>query len=256
LAATPQRDRSTATFNKCIAQLIRLCNKAGVMMALSLDPAPVANRFEAMRHAMVASQLRTNAVNDPRVVEAMARVPRENYLPPEHRSMAYRDTLLPLAGGRRHNSPLATGLLLTEAHVRPEDHVLLVGAVGGYAAALLALLAGSVVALEEEDALVGIAREALAGEAKVEVVQGPLSAGWAAGAPYDLMIVDGAVEELSDALVAQVKPGGRVLTGVIDRGVTRLAVGRRSEGGFGLVDFVDIECTELPGFRRLRTFTF
>jgi protein-L-isoaspartate(D-aspartate) O-methyltransferase len=249
LAATLQRDRSTATFNKCIAQLIRLCNKAGVMMALSVDPAPVeTNRFEAMRHAMVASQLRTNAVNDPRVVEAMARVPRENYLPPEHRSMAYRDTLLPLAGGRRHNSPLATGLLLTEAHVRAEDHVLLVGAAGGYAAALLALLAGSVVALEEEDVL--------AGEAKVEVVQGPLNAGWAAGAPYDLMIVDGAVEELSEALVAQVKPGGRVLTGVIDRGVTRLAVGRRSEGGFGLVDFVDIECNELPGFRRLRTFTF
>lgn len=226
-------------------------------MALSVDPAPVeAERFEAMRQAMVASQLRTNAVNDPRVVEAMARTPRENFLPAEQKGLAYRDTLLPLPGGRRHNSPLATGRLLTEAHVRPEDHVLLIGAAGGYAAALLAQLAGSVVALEQEDALVALARTALAGEAKVELVQGPLETGWAAGAPYDLLIVDGAVEQLPDALIAQVKPGGRVVTGVIDRGVTRLAAGRRTEGGFGLLDFLDVECTELPGFRRLRTFTF
>jgi protein-L-isoaspartate(D-aspartate) O-methyltransferase len=227
------------------------------MMALSVDPAPVeASRFEAMRHAMVASQLRTNAVNDPRVVEAMAQVPREEFLPPEHRSIAYRDTLLPLAGGRRHNSPLATGRLLTEARIQPSDHVLLIGAAGGYAAAVLARLAQSVVAVEEEDALVALARAALAREPKVQVVQGPLAAGHSAGAPYDLLIVDGAAEELSDALVAQVKPGGRVLTGVVDRGVTRLAAGRRTEGGFGLVDFMDIECAELPGFRRLRTFTF
>jgi protein-L-isoaspartate(D-aspartate) O-methyltransferase len=227
------------------------------MMTLMVDPAPVeAERFEAMRHAMVASQLRTSAVNDARVVEAMARVPREEYLPPEHRSMAYRDSLLPLVGGRRHNSPLVIGRLLTEAHVRPDDHVLLVGAAGGYAAALLALLAKSVVALEQEDALVALARAALAAETAVEVVQGPLDAGWAAGAPYDLILVDGAVEQLPDALIAQLKPGGRVLTGLVDRGVTRLAAGTRSEGGFGLVDFMDIECAELPGFRRLRTFTF
>ncbi|TGX56334.1 protein-L-isoaspartate O-methyltransferase [Sphingomonas gei] len=226
------------------------------MMTLSVDPAPVeATRFEVMRHAMVASQLRTNAVNDARVVEAMARVPREDYLPAEHRALAYRDGLLPLVGGRRHNSPLVIGRLLTEAHVQPGDHVLLVGAAGGYAAALLALLARSVVALEQ-DALVALARAALAAEATVEVVQGPLDAGWATGAPYDLILVDGAVEQLPDALVAQLKPGGRVLTGLVDRGVTRLAAGTRSEGGFGLVDFMDIECAELPGFRRLRTFTF
>lgn len=226
-------------------------------MTLTVDPAPVeASRFEAMRHAMVASQLRTNAVNDSRVVEAMARTPRETYLPPEQQGLAYRDTLLPLVGGRQHNSPLATGRLLTEAHVSPQDHVLLVGAAGGYAAALLAQLARSVVALEQEESLVAIARGALAGESNVQVVQGQLDAGWAEGGPYDLLIVDGAVEQLSDALIAQVKPGGRVLTGVIDRGVTRLASGIRTEGGFGLIDFADIECTQLPGFRRLRTFTF
>ncbi|WP_404339123.1 protein-L-isoaspartate O-methyltransferase [Sphingomonas sp. MMS12-HWE2-04] len=227
------------------------------MMALSVNSAPVeATRFEAMRHAMVASQLRTNAVNDPRVVEVMARVPREAFLPPEHRAIAYRDTLLPLIGGRQHNSPLATGRLITEAQLRAEDRVLLVGAAGGYTAAVLAPLVQSVVALEEEESLLAIARGALAGEPKVELVQGPLAAGWAQGGPYDLIVVDGAAEELPAALVDQLRPDGRIVSGVFDRGVTRLASGRRTQGGFGLVDFADIECAELPGFRRLRTFTF
>ena len=226
-------------------------------MALSVDPAPVeADRFEAMRHAMVASQLRTNAVNDARVVEAMAKVPREDFLPAEHRAIAYRDTLLPLGNGRKHNSPLATGRLLTEARVRAGEHVLLVGAAGGYAAALLGRLAGSVVALEEDSALAAIARGALAGQGNVELVEGPLAQGWAKKGPYDLIVIDGAVEQVPDQLVAQIKPGGRAVSGVVDRGVTRLASGRRTPGGFGLVDFQDIECAVLPGFVRLRTFQF
>lgn len=226
-------------------------------MALTVDSAPTeANRFEAMRHAMVASQLRTNAVNDPRVVEAMARVAREDFLPEAHRAIAYRDTLLPLAGGRRHNSPLVIGRLLTAAEIRPTDNVLLIGAAGGYAAALLASLARTVVAVEEEPSLAALARTALAPYANVEPVEGPLAAGYPAEAPYDLLVVDGAVEELPVALVEQLAPGGRAVTGVVDRGVTRLAMGRRTEGGFGLTDFADIECAVLPGFERLRTFQF
>lgn len=226
-------------------------------MTLSVDPAPIeAERFDAMRHAMVASQLRTNAVNDVRVVEAMARVPREAYLPEAHRAIAYRDTLLPLGNGRRQNSPLATGRLITEAQVQGSDHVLLIGAAGGYTAAVLAELAGSVVALEEDPALAALARETLAGKPKVMVAEGPLTAGWAAAAPYDVLILDGAVEQLPDALVSQVRPGGRVVTGLVDRGVTRLAAGRRTEGGFGLIDFLDLECAILPGFGRPKTFQF
>ncbi|WP_307119220.1 protein-L-isoaspartate O-methyltransferase family protein [Sphingomonas kyeonggiensis] len=227
------------------------------MMALTVDSAPAeANRFETMRHAMVASQLRTNAVNDTRVVEAMARVPREDFLPEAHRAIAYRDTLLPLAGGRSHNLPLATGRLLTAADVRPTDKVLLIGAAGGYAAALLAGLANAVVALEEEPTLAALSRTTLAPYANVEPVEGPLAAGHAPEGPYDLIVVDGAVEELPTTLLDQLKPEGRVVTGIVDRGVTRLASGRRTEGGFGLADFADIECAILPGFERLRTFQF
>lgn len=223
---------------------------------MALDPAPVETDREAMRHAMVASQLRTNAVSDTRLIEAMARIPRENFLPPAHRAIAYRDALLPLGNGRSHNSPLATARLLTAAAVRPGDHVLLIGAAGGYAAALLSALGASVVALEEDRSLLAVARAALAGDARVELAEGPLNAGWAAGGPYDLLVIDGAVEQIPEALIAQLKPGGRAVSGVADRGITRLASGSRSEGGFGMMDFLDIECAVLPGFVRLRTFQF
>jgi len=95
-------------------------------------------RFEAMRHAMVASQLRTNAVSDQRIVAVMARVPREAFLPADVRGIAYRDTALPLGRGRFQNVPIATGRLLTEAYLLPTDRVLLIGAAGGYTAAVLA----------------------------------------------------------------------------------------------------------------------
>lgn len=226
-------------------------------MTLSVDPTPVeAGRFDAMRNAMVASQLRTNAVNDPRVVEAMRDVAREDYLPEDQRAVAYRDTLLPLNGGRRHNSPLATGRLITEARVGAADTVLLIGAAGGYAAAVLGRLAASVTAVEEDESLVRLAKSALAGQGNVTVVQGPLAAGSAENGPYDVLIIDGAVEHVPDALVAQLRPGARVTAGIADRGVTRLASGRRTDGGFGLIDFLDTECAMLPGFAAPKTFKF
>lgn len=226
-------------------------------MTLLVDPAPLeANRFEKMRHSMVVSQLRTNAVDDVRVVAAMGQVARENFVPEQHRATAYRDAVLPFGDGRAQNLPLATGRLLTEAAIHPSDHVLLVGAAGGYTAAVLAQLAGSVVALEEREDLVAIARTALASLSKVELVQGPLAAGWADGGVYDVIVIDGAVEEVPEAIASQLKPGGRLVSGLVDRGVTRLAIGRRSEGGFAMVDFLDLECAVLPGFARARTFQF
>jgi protein-L-isoaspartate(D-aspartate) O-methyltransferase len=214
------------------------------------------DRYHAMRHAMVASQLRTNAVSDPRVVAAMAEVPREAFVPGEVAALAYRDTAVPLTHGRAQNVPIATGKLLTAATLAATDRVLLIGAAGGYTAAVLAELVASVVAVEVDPVLAAIARTTLAGYPSVTLVEGPLGAGHAAGAPYDVLVVDGAVEQLPDALVAQVKVGGRVVAGLADRGITRLAYGRRSEGGFALLPFADIDCVVLPGFSRPRSFTF
>ncbi|MET3762561.1 protein-L-isoaspartate O-methyltransferase [Sphingomonas sp. UYEF23] len=210
----------------------------------------------AMRHAMVASQLRTNAVSDARVVAAMDSVPREAFVPADAQAIAYRDTAVPLGHGRAQNVPIATGRLLTQAELRATDRVLLVGAAGGYTAAVLSHLVDSVVALECEPALAAAARTALADATNVTVVEGPLEAGHAAGAPYDVLVIDGAVEAVSDALVAQVAIGGRVVTGIADRGVTRLTSGRKTAGGFALLDFADIDCVPLPGFSRPRSFTF
>lgn len=212
--------------------------------------------FETMRRAMVASQLRTSAVNDARVVAAMGRVQRETFLPEAVRRYAYRDGTVPLGEGRALNPPIATGRLLTEIGVGPEDRVLLIGAATGYTAAVLAELAGSVVAVEEDTTLAAAARGALADYPTVTVVEGPLTAGAPDGGPYDLLIVDGAVEHLPEALVAQLRPGGRIATGLCDRGVTRLATGSRSAGGSGLTDFADVECVTLPGFEKPRVFTF
>jgi protein-L-isoaspartate(D-aspartate) O-methyltransferase len=210
----------------------------------------------AMRHAMVASQLRTNAVSDARVVAAMARIPREDYLPEDARDMAYRDTALPLGRGRFQNVPMATGRLLTEAVLKSTDRVLLIGAAGGYTAAVLADIVASVTAVECDPALAALARTALADNARVSLVEGPLEAGHAEGAPYDVLFIDGAVEFVPEALVAQVATDGRVVGGLSDRGITRLASGRKSEGGFALLPFADIDCVPLPGFAVAKSFTF
>ncbi|MDE0878279.1 MAG: protein-L-isoaspartate O-methyltransferase [Sphingomonas bacterium] len=211
---------------------------------------------ETMRHAMVASQLRTNAVSDQRVVAAMAQVPREAFVPADVAAIAYRDTALALGDGRWMNPPMATGRLLTEAYLEPTDRVLLIGAAGGYTAAILARIVAGVVAVEEDAALVAVARTALADKAKVTIVDGPLDTGHAEGGPYDVLMIDGAVETMPAALIAQVKDGGRIVSGLVDKGLTRLASGRKTGGGFGLAPFADAECVILPGFSRPSGFRF
>jgi protein-L-isoaspartate(D-aspartate) O-methyltransferase len=220
------------------------------------DTAPSASAFAAMRQAMVASQLRPNAVSDPRVVLTMARMPREDFLPANVRALAYRDATIPLGGGRYANLPMATGRLLTEAYLTATDRVLLIGAATGYTAAVLADVVASVVAVESDPALLTVARTALADVGNVELVEAPMPDGYAAGAPYDVLVIDGAVEFVPDALIAQLRSGGRVVAGLAEQGLTRLASGRKTDGGFALAAFVDCECVSLPGFETPKPFKF
>lgn len=207
--------------------------------------------FELMRRAMVTGQLRTTAVNDPRVVAAMASVPREEFIPRDKRPIAYLDVSIALGYGRAMAAPMVTGRLLTEARVRAGDRVLVVGAGPGYSAAVAALLAREVIALDLPDAPAG---PALA--ANVRRVQGPLAEGWPAAAPYDVILIDGAIEAVPDALVAQLADGGRLATGLVLDGVTRLGVGRREGDAFGLPTFADAETPVLPGFAKPAGFRF
>lgn len=217
---------------------------------------PGSDQFAAQRQAMVVSQLRPNAVTDAGVLDAMGMVARERFLPPALTPVAYIDAALPLGGGRVANPPIATGRLLTMAAPRAGERALVVGAAGGYAAALLAAIGVKVVALESDAALVALARAALGDQAEITLVEAPLAEGHAAGAPYDLIYIDGAVEDVPPALVDQLAVGGRLASGIVDRGVTRLCLGRRTAGGFGLNDFADLEAAVLPGFARPKAFTF
>ncbi len=211
--------------------------------------------FEPMRRAMVASQLRTTGVNDPRVIAAMGEVARERFVPAARAALAYADATVPLADGRALNPPMALGRLLTEAQLEGHERALVIGAGTGYAAAVLARLVGSVVALEEDAALAATARETLAGTG-VTLVEGPLSAGWAAAAPYDFILIDGAVDFVPPAIVGQAAEGARIGLALLDRGVTRLAMGRVVGGAFGLSTFADAAVAILPGFEQPRNFVF
>jgi len=209
--------------------------------------------YQILRETMVSNQLRTVAVSDPAVVAAMKAVPREAFVPAERVSLAYTDAALPLGGGRALNPPMATGRLLTALDARPGERALVVGAATGYAAALLAEMGLTVTALEEDAALADMARSALKG---VTVVSGPLAEGWAKGAPYDVILVDGAIEHVPDTLKAQLAEGGRMAAGLVERGVTRLAAGRKAGDALVLADFADVDTVVLPGFALPRTFVF
>ena len=214
------------------------------------------DELETMRIAMVASQLRPSGVTDPRVITAMAETPRERFMPAGMEALAYRDSTIDLGQGRRANTPLATARLLVEARLRATDRVLLIGAAMGYTAAILAQIVAEVVAVESTPALAAAARTNLAAFANVLVVEGVLEKGHAEGSPYDVLVIDGAVEQVPLALAEQLRPEGRIVTGLFDHGVTRLAAGRRTAAGAGVLPFADAECAVLPGFSTPQGFVF
>jgi protein-L-isoaspartate(D-aspartate) O-methyltransferase len=131
------------------------------------------------------------------------------------------------------------------------QRALVVGAGSGYSAAVLGAMGLQVTALESSAELAAAARKLA-----VKVVEGPLEAGWDKGAPYDQILIDGAVEYIPDAIVAQLADGGRLGTALLDRGVARLIVGRKSGEAFGYLSVGDSAAPALPGFTKPRTFTF
>lgn len=207
--------------------------------------------FAAARAAMVECQLRPEGVTDALVVGAMGSVPRERFVPPEVRPLAYVDRALRIGEGRFLPAPVFLGSLLTQMFLSPGQRVLVVGAGTGYSAAVLQAIGLSVTALESSPALAMQAREN-----DIDVVEGPLEAGWSKAAPYDQILIDGAVEYVPDAIIAQLANGGRLGTALVDRGVTRLIVGRKSGDAFGFLSLSDAGVPALPGFSRPKAFTF
>lgn len=207
--------------------------------------------FAAARRAMIENQLRPQGVTDQGVLAAMGEVPREQYVGEGARALAYVDRSVALGGDRFLMAPAALGQLLTQLMPVPGERALVVGAGSGYSAAVLAHIGLAVTAVEENPELADRAR-ALG----LDVVQGPLAAGHQRGAPYDLILIDGAVEHVPDALVQQVADGGRLGGALVDRGITRLIAGRKAAGSFGYLSVGDAGVAALPGFSRPRGFTF
>ncbi len=214
---------------------------------------------EAARSAMIESQLRPNKVTDERVIGAFAATRRELFVPAQLRAIAYVDEDLPLGGGRCLLEPMVAARLLQAAMIGRGDTVLLVGAGSGYEAALMAVLARNVVALEEDAELARRARAALVehGISAVNVVEGPLAEGYAARSPYDAILFGGAVAEVPAKITAQLAEGGRLVAVIrANAGVGRATVVTRAGGVVAQRVIFDAAIPFLPGFAPKPVFAF
>jgi protein-L-isoaspartate(D-aspartate) O-methyltransferase len=210
------------------------------------------------RRLMVDGQIRTADVTDAALLDAMLAVPREKFLPPTLAPLAYADADIPVGKGRAMLRPMVLAKLLQAAHVRSGERLLDVGSATGYAAALLARLGASVVALEEDPDLAAAATAALAavGAANAEVVVGPLAKGWPAGGPYDGILLNGAAEIVPEAFAGQLKPEGWLI-GVGGRPpACKGMIYRVSEGSLVGRPLFDAAATLLPGFKAPQRFVF
>jgi protein-L-isoaspartate(D-aspartate) O-methyltransferase len=212
----------------------------------------------AARRHMVDGQIRTADVTNPDLIAAMEAVPRENFVPPGLADQAYRDGDVSIGHGRALLRPIVLGKLLQGANVRAGDKVLNVGCGTGYSAAVLAHMGTTVVALEQDPDLARQAESALAaiGARLVSVVTGPLVAGWPAAAPYDLILLDGAIEVAPETLGRQLKPTGR-LAAVFGAGpAAKAMIYRLIEGQLVGRPIFDAAAPLLPGFAAPPAFVF
>ena len=184
--------------------------------------------FSLLRRHMVDSQLRTTSISALDVLEAFLSVPREAFVPARKRDLAYIDEDIEVAAGRYLMEPSPLGKLVQLAAIKPDDVVLDVGCTTGYSAAILSRLASSVIAIEADEDLAARATDALSelGYDNVVVLNRPLRDGCAQEAPYDVILIDGAVDEVPQALKDQLRDGGRLVAveGVGNAGVASIYV--------------------------------
>lgn len=185
------------------------------------------SRFDDARRAMIDSQLRTSGVNEPFVLARMGTVPREDFVPEASRAAAYADRAVRLPGGGALPAPLFHGLMLSEARPTSDDAVLVIDGGSGYLPALLQPMVRALSVVSPEDAVAG-----------------------RIGCNPTLVLIDGAIEELRDPLTKKLAEGTRIVTGLVERGVTRLAAGRKAGGAIGLVALAETGVPRLHAFDR------
>lgn len=212
--------------------------------------------FQTRRTMMVDTQVRPSDVTKYPIIDAMLTVPREDFVPDDQREAAYADTQIPLASGRVMVEPRTLSKLLDGLTIAPDEMILDVGAGLGYGAALLARLGDFVVALEEDEALAAEAEARLAGcEAdNVAVIAGPLTEGAAKHGPYDVILIEGAVETVPAALTEQLRENGRIAALFIDGNLGIARIGHKIDGVVNWRFAFNASAPVLPGFAKARDF--
>jgi len=214
--------------------------------------------YEAARRTMVENQLRPNRIDDARVIEAMLAVPREAFVPDALKGVAYGDDDLDLGAGRRLIEPLALGKLLQAAAIEPSDVVLLIGCDTGYVGAILARLAATVHLLLPEGRDAAPIERALAGVectgVTVQTALAPL--GLPSRAPFDVILLAGAVREVPVPLLAQIGDGGRLVVVVQDGNAGRVTLCRKIGDAIGRTTPYDAWLAEIPALRPEPSFVF
>jgi protein-L-isoaspartate(D-aspartate) O-methyltransferase len=213
--------------------------------------------YATRRVTMVDTQVRPSDVTKFPIIEAMLSIPREVYVPSSKREAAYVGENVDIGSGRVVLEARTLAKLLDALDVQPTELVLDLGCGLGYSTAVIARLADAVVAVEEDDALASEAQRTLSAEGvdNAAVVVGPLAAGDAKHAPFDVITVQGGVETIPDSLLAQIKEGGRIGAIFMDGALGSARVGYKIDGAVTWRFAFNATAPVLPGFTAKRGFT-
>lgn len=217
------------------------------------------SQYHTARLNMVESQLRPNKVTMPAILEAMGDVPREAFVPKAMGGIAYVDEDIAIGGGRHLMEPMVLGRLIETAQVLPDDIVLVIGCGTGYSASVLARLANTVVAIENDADLAQQASETLArlGVDNAVVIEAPVTAGYAQQAPYQAIVIDGAVAEVPQQILVQLAEGGRLVAVVAPEGrLGKATLFQRIGEAVSHREVFDASVPLLPGFEPVPAFQF
>ncbi len=212
--------------------------------------------FARRRSTMVDTQVRPSDVTKFPIIDAMLSIPRELFVPADRREMAYVGEHVPLGDGRVVLDPRTLAKMLEVANIQNSELVLDIGSGLGYSAALAAHIADAVIAVEDSAERVAEAENALAEAAidNVAVMEGALAEGAAKSAPYDVIMIQGAVESVPDALTAQLKDGGRIVAIFMDGALGSVRVGHSIDGVVNWRFAFNATAPMLPGFAAEKAF--
>ncbi len=212
--------------------------------------------YAAQRTMMVDTQVRPSDVTKFPIIDAMLSVPRELFVPAAAQATAYVDGNIPLGPGRVVLEPRTLAKMLDALDIQRDELVLDLGTGLGYSAAVMARMAEAVVALEEDEDMAAEAERQLGeiGADNVAVVTGPLADGAAKLGPFDVILLQGAVEEMPEALPAQLKEGGRIAALFMDGALGTCRIGPRTDSGVTWRDAFNAAAPVLPGFARQPEF--